>query len=45
MENRARDLQNVRLLRKLGWRVGIIWQCEVANSSHLERRLRDILDR
>jgi DNA mismatch endonuclease (patch repair protein) len=44
--NRLRDRRNVRALRKLGWRVLIVWECEtrVARRERLERRLRRFLD-
>jgi DNA mismatch endonuclease, patch repair protein len=43
MENRARDRRNVVRLRKLGWHVGVVWQCEVKDLDYLRLRLRDIL--
>jgi DNA mismatch endonuclease, patch repair protein len=41
--NVARDRHNVDLLLGLGWRVHIIWECEI-NGDRLERLLNDIVD-
>lgn len=38
--NRRRDLRNIRLLRRMGWGVEIIWECETRNSALVERRVR-----
>jgi DNA mismatch endonuclease (patch repair protein) len=40
--NAARDRQNLRALRQLGWRVLVIWECE-ASSPKLARRLKAFL--
>jgi DNA mismatch endonuclease (patch repair protein) len=37
--NVARDLRNQRLLRKLGWKVLYVWECEIRNPLRLARRL------
>ncbi|MEN6644007.1 MAG: very short patch repair endonuclease [Armatimonadia bacterium] len=34
------DRENQRELRRLGWRVVIVWECETRNSVKLGRRLR-----
>ena len=41
--NVQRDEQNRRLLRKLGWKVLIAWQCELKNTTKLRRRLDEFL--
>jgi DNA mismatch endonuclease (patch repair protein) len=38
-DNRARDLRKESGLRKLGFRVAVIWQCETRNAKALEERL------
>ena len=38
--NTKRDKQNVKDLRKLGWKVVIVWQCELKDEDKLKRRLR-----
>ena len=43
-QNRKRDLRNRRALRKLGWRVLVIWECQLANIARLENRLRLFLE-
>lgn len=37
--NVSRDAENVRELRKLGWRVITVWECELRDEEKLERRL------
>ena len=43
--NRARDIANDRKLRRLGWRVRTIWECELSKmtASKLRARLRGLL--
>lgn len=38
-KNIARDRRNESALRKLGWRVIIIWECETGNAARLSRKL------
>jgi len=37
--NRERDRANSASLRKLGWRVLTVWECELRDSARLARRL------
>ncbi|WP_224080085.1 very short patch repair endonuclease [Cupriavidus laharis] len=37
--NKARDAEQVNALRALGWRVLIVWECEVRDTRTLRRRL------
>lgn len=37
--NRERDLDNARRLRAQGWKVLIVWECELRNPNQLSRRL------
>ncbi len=37
--NVARDRRNTRLLKKLGWRVIIIWECETKAENRLMKKL------
>lgn len=37
--NQARDRQTRRELSKLGWRVLVLWQCQLKNEAVLRRRL------
>lgn len=38
-KNYARDRDHLRALRRLGWRVIIIWECQTENLRRLERKL------
>jgi DNA mismatch endonuclease (patch repair protein) len=44
-QNVARDVRAARALRRAGWRVITIWECETERLSSLECRLRRILHR
>lgn len=44
-DNTKRDRRNLAQLRVLGWKAFVIWQCETIDAAHIEKRLRDILDR
>ena len=37
--NQRRDKENGRLLRKLGWKVLVVWECETKSIARLSRRL------
>jgi DNA mismatch endonuclease, patch repair protein len=41
--NRRRDKQKARQLRAMGWRVAVIWQCQLANEEVVERKLRKLI--
>ena len=42
--NRARDRRTERVLRKQGWRLLTIWECEIGNLNVLVKRIRKFLD-
>ena len=42
-QNRQRDLKNIAKLRKAGWSVGVIWECEIGRVEKLERKIRKLL--
>ena len=42
--NKSRDDKNSDLLIKLGWKVIIIWQCEISNVNKREIRLEFLLE-
>ena len=42
--NRIRDQQNERKLRALGWRVMVIWECQIANVERLAARVGRFLN-
>jgi DNA mismatch endonuclease (patch repair protein) len=41
--NAARDRQNARKLRRLGWKVLIIWECWTKNHNGLDKRIKEFL--
>ena len=41
--NMQRDRHQLRELRSLGWRVLVVWECQVRNLAVLERRLNRFL--
>lgn len=43
--NQRRDQENGRKLRKLGWRVFLVWECETRAPGKLVRRLARFLDK
>ncbi len=42
--NVAREIKNARLLRKEGWKVATVWECELKNPEKLSRRLAAFLN-
>lgn len=42
-KNMARDLKNVQMLKELGWRVLIIWECHIKNKQNLNELLLNIV--
>ncbi|NTU58873.1 MAG: DNA mismatch endonuclease Vsr [Chlorobiaceae bacterium] len=44
-KNRARDAKNIKALRANGWRVAIIWECELANVESLSCKIKALLQR
>jgi DNA mismatch endonuclease (patch repair protein) len=43
-QNRRRDLKNQQRLRRDGWRVHVIWECQLADMKKLERRMVEFLN-
>ncbi|RIK82739.1 MAG: very short patch repair endonuclease [Planctomycetota bacterium] len=41
--NVARDRRNLRRLRRLGWRVLTIWECQTRNAAKLKRKISRFL--
>ena len=44
-ENIGRDAQARRRLRKLGWRVVVVWECQTVSRERLSIRLERVLSR
>lgn len=42
--NRLRDRRNVYALRKMGWKVLTIWECQLRDIKRIQRRLERFLD-
>jgi DNA mismatch endonuclease (patch repair protein) len=42
-DNKARDKRNIEKLKKRGWNVIIIWQCEIKNINSRQKRLELLL--
>ncbi|MGH9437967.1 MAG: very short patch repair endonuclease [Terriglobia bacterium] len=41
--NKKRDEKNIALLKTLGWRCLVVWECQVATSARLARRIKQFL--
>lgn len=41
--NQQRDKEHQKALKKLGWRVLVIWDCETRHQDHLEQKLLNFL--
>jgi DNA mismatch endonuclease (patch repair protein) len=41
-ETVKRDRRNQEELKRIGWSISIIWECETNNDEHLERKLKNI---
>lgn len=41
--NVKRDKKNQRDLKKLGWKVIIIWQCQIKNRELFERKMKQVM--
>jgi DNA mismatch endonuclease (patch repair protein) len=44
IRNRLRDRQSSKALRRLGWGVLVIWECEIKNLTRLRQRIVGFLD-
>jgi len=42
--NVERDRRNISALKRMGWRVLVVWQCQTRNPEKLERKLRGFLN-
>lgn len=42
--NAGRDAEHIAALRKLGWKVLVIWDCETKHAAKLEARLKKFLE-
>lgn len=44
LRNKIRDKATRAELRKLGWSIMVIWECELKDEDKLERRITDFLE-
>jgi DNA mismatch endonuclease (patch repair protein) len=44
-DNCARDTENVKALRRLGWRVARVWECQLRQPEILAERLQQLIER
>lgn len=44
-ENRKRDLRNQRRLRDLGWRVLVVWECQMVDADRVSALVREFLQK
>lgn len=42
--NKQRDITHQKQLRELGWRVLVIWECEMADLETVSLRVKEFLD-
>lgn len=42
-ENRKRDIRNQNQLKELGWRVLVVWECEMSNHELVSEKVREFL--
>lgn len=42
--NAERDRKNLAALRKLGWKALVVWECEIRNLEHVERKISHFLE-
>ena len=42
--NHRRDRKNAAQLRRLGWKVYVVWECEVADANRLEKKIMRFLN-
>lgn len=43
--NRVRDGRHLKALRTAGWKVLVVWECELRHIEHLENKLQRFLER
>lgn len=43
--NKARDARNLKALRSAGWRVLVVWECELRHPSRVASRIQRFLSR
>jgi DNA mismatch endonuclease (patch repair protein) len=44
LRNQQRDVANRKALRKLGWKILVLWECQIGNSARLRSRIETFLE-
>ncbi len=44
VKNKRRDAQHIKALKEDGWKVLVIWECEIKDLSKIEDHVRAFLD-
>ena len=44
-KNRKRDLRNIKMLKEMGWRVLIVWECELRDLERVSKKVKGFLER
>ena len=42
--NRLRDQKNLRVLRARGWKILVVWECELRDKERIENKIRRFLE-
>ncbi len=42
--NRERDAANVAKLKRMGWKVLVVWECDLRNEPKVKKRVREFLN-
>jgi DNA mismatch endonuclease, patch repair protein len=42
--NRLRDARNQRVLQRLGWKILVVWECQLGDKERLENKLNRFLE-
>lgn len=42
--NRLRDQKNMRLLRSRGWKIQVVWECELRDKERIKNKIRQFLE-
>jgi DNA mismatch endonuclease (patch repair protein) len=43
--NAARDKENIKQLKKLGWRVLVVWECQIKRPENIAGKIRKFLEK
>jgi DNA mismatch endonuclease (patch repair protein) len=45
LSNKIRDKKNIKEIKKLGWKVLVLWECQIKKPEFLKKRLKSFLDK